>query len=56
MFNQDFSNFIESIHIKKLAEADEFGCVRAVQEFYADYLAVNRHIYSLNMPLAYHVK
>lgn len=35
--------------IKSLAEADEFECVRVVQEFYADYLAINPHLYSLNI-------
>ena len=36
--------------IKSLAEADEYECVRAIQEFYADYLALNPHLYSLNLP------
>jgi len=42
--------------IKSLAEADEFECVRVVQEFYADYLAINPHLYSLNIPNTYQVK
>lgn len=41
--------------IKTLAEADEFECVRVVQEFYADYLAINPHLYSLNIPNNYQV-
>ena len=41
--------------IKTLAEADEFECVRVVQEFYADYLAINPHLYSLNIPSTYQV-
>ena len=41
--------------IKTLAEADEFECVRVVQEFYADYLAINPHLYSLNIPNTYQV-
>lgn len=45
----DFTNFAEMSDIKRLAEADEFECVRVVQEFYADYLAVNPHLYSLNL-------
>lgn len=36
--------------IKSLAEADQYECVRAIQEFYADYLALNPHLYSLNIP------
>jgi len=42
--------------IKSLAEADEFECVRVIQEFYADYLVINRHLYSLNIPITYQVK
>lgn len=41
--------------IKTLAEADEFECVRVVQEFYADYLAISPHLYSLNIPNNYQV-
>jgi vacuolar protein sorting-associated protein 45 len=42
--------------IKALAEADEYECVRIVQEFYADYIAVNSHLYSLDIPITYEVK
>ncbi|CAF0962643.1 unnamed protein product [Adineta steineri] len=48
-----FTNFVEMSDIKCLAEADEFECVRVVQEFYADYLAINPHLYSLNIPNTY---
>ncbi|CAF0811095.1 unnamed protein product [Adineta ricciae] len=48
-----FTNFVEMSDIKTLAEADEFECVRVVQEFYADYLAINPHLYSLNIPSTY---
>ena len=41
--------------IKSLAEADEFECVRGVQEFYADYLAINPHLFSLNITENYQV-
>jgi hypothetical protein len=56
LFNLDFTNFVELNDIKSLAEADEFECVRVVQEFYADYLAINPHLYSLNIPNNYQVK
>jgi vacuolar protein sorting-associated protein 45 len=46
---------VEMSDIKSLAEADEFECVRVVQEFYADYLAINPHLYSLNIPNDYQV-
>lgn len=49
----DFTNFVEMSDIKSLAEADEFECVRIIQEFYADYLAINPHLYSLNIPNEY---
>lgn len=52
----DFTNFVEMSDIKCLAEADEFECVRVIQEFYADYLAMNPHLYSLNIPNTYHVR
>jgi vacuolar protein sorting-associated protein 45 len=42
--------------IKSLAEADEFECVRVIQEYYADYLAVNPHLYSLNISTTYQVE
>jgi hypothetical protein len=55
-FDLDFTNFVEMNDIKSLAEADEFECVRVIQEFYADYLAINPHLYSLNIPNNYQVK
>jgi vacuolar protein sorting-associated protein 45 len=42
--------------IKSIAVADEYECVRVIQEFYADYLAINPHLYSLNIPITYEVK
>jgi len=35
--------------IKSLADSDEQEVVREVQEFFADYLAVNQHVFSLNI-------
>ncbi len=52
----DFTNFVEMNDIKSIAEADEYECVRVIQEFYADYLAINPHLYSLNIPITYEVK
>ncbi len=42
--------------LKIVAEADEYACVQVVQVFYADYLAINAHLYSLNIPISYQVK
>lgn len=46
----DFSNIIPRTDIKYLAECDESESVREVKELYADYLAVNPNLFSLNIP------
>uniref|UniRef100_U3F5M0 Vacuolar protein sorting-associated protein 45 n=1 Tax=Micrurus fulvius TaxID=8637 RepID=U3F5M0_MICFL len=45
-----FSNVISKSDVKSLAEADEQEVVAEVQEFYGDYIAVNPHVFSLNLP------
>ncbi|KRZ59196.1 Vacuolar protein sorting-associated protein 45 [Trichinella nativa] len=49
-----FSNVISKSEVKQLAEADEFEVVREVQEFYADFVALGSHLFSLNLFPAYH--
>ncbi|NWR39930.1 VPS45 protein, partial [Tachuris rubrigastra] len=44
-----FSNVISKSDVKALAEADEQEVVAEVQEFYGDYIAVNPHVFSLNI-------
>lgn len=44
-----FSNVISKADIKTLAECDEQETVREVQEVFADYLAVDRHLFSFNI-------
>ncbi|GAB1606588.1 vacuolar protein sorting-associated protein 45-like [Argonauta hians] len=44
-----FSNVISKQDVKVLAEADDHEVVREVQEFYGDYIAVNPHLFSLNV-------
>ncbi|NXU21115.1 VPS45 protein, partial [Pardalotus punctatus] len=44
-----FSNVISKSDVKALAEADEQEVVAEVQEFYGDYIAVNPHVFSLNL-------
>ncbi|XP_077403878.1 vacuolar protein sorting-associated protein 45 [Vanacampus margaritifer] len=44
-----FSNVISKSEIKALAEADEQEVVAEVQEFYGDFVAVNPHVFSLNL-------
>ncbi|XP_062516696.1 vacuolar protein sorting-associated protein 45-like [Corticium candelabrum] len=45
-----FTNFIRQSDVKKLADADEQEVVKEVQEFYGDYIAVNPHLFSFNIP------
>ncbi|XP_051779610.1 vacuolar protein sorting-associated protein 45 [Erpetoichthys calabaricus] len=44
-----FSNVISKSDVKSLAEADEQEVVAEVQEFYGDFIAVNPHLFSLNL-------
>ncbi|KAI9088196.1 Sec1-like protein [Phlyctochytrium arcticum] len=46
-----FSNTLRKSDIERLAEVDEQEVVREVQEYYADYLAVNNELYSLDISL-----
>ena len=54
-FQIDFSNIIEKIDIKPLAENDEQEVVREVNELFADYLSINKHVFSINLPKCGHV-
>lgn len=47
----DMSNIITKGDIKTLAENDEQEVVRELEEFFADYLAVSPHLFSLNIPI-----
>ncbi|KAI8621728.1 Sec1-like protein [Chytriomyces sp. MP71] len=44
-----FSNTLKKSAIERLAEADETECVREVQEYYADFLAISNDLFSLNL-------
>ncbi|KAJ1569485.1 vacuolar protein sorting-associated protein 45 [Cladochytrium tenue] len=44
-----FSNTVKKSSLERLAEADEYECVREVQEFFADFLAVNSDLFSLGV-------
>eukprot|EP00105_Crassostrea_gigas_P035241 XP_019919389.1 PREDICTED: vacuolar protein sorting-associated protein 45 [Crassostrea gigas] len=50
-----FSNVISKQDVKVLAEADDQEVVREVQEFFGDYIAVNPHLFTLNIPGCCHV-
>lgn len=45
-----FTNVIEKMDVKSLAEIDEQEVVREVQEYFCDYVAVNSHVFSINTP------
>lgn len=49
----DWSNIVRKADIKTIAECDEYESVREVEEFYADYLAIAPHLFSLNIPVSY---
>ncbi|XP_076242830.1 vacuolar protein sorting 45 isoform X2 [Calliopsis andreniformis] len=44
-----FSNIIAKADIKLLAESDEQEVVKEIYEYYADYLAINPHLFSLGI-------
>lgn len=45
----DFSNIIRKSSLERLAEADDHEVVRAVHEYFADYLVINPDLMSLNL-------
>jgi vacuolar protein sorting-associated protein 45 len=45
----DFSNIIRKSSLERLAEADDHEVVRAVQEYFADFLVINPDLMSLNV-------
>jgi vacuolar protein sorting-associated protein 45 len=46
---KDFSNTVKKSTLERLAEADETECVREVQEYFADFLAINQDLFSFNL-------
>lgn len=44
-----FTNVVEKLDVKSLAENDEQEVVREVQEYFSDYIAVNTHVFSMNI-------
>jgi vacuolar protein sorting-associated protein 45 len=45
-----FTNMLKQNYIEQLASADAKEVVKSVQEYFADYYAVNRDLFSLNLP------
>lgn len=45
-----FTNFLGDSDLLSLAKSDENNAVEQVQEFYADYFAVNNDTFSFNYP------
>ncbi|MCJ1227061.1 vacuolar protein sorting-associated protein 45 [Toensbergia leucococca] len=48
-YNIYFSNVIRKSSLERLAEADDHEVVRAIQEYFADYIVVNPDLFSLNL-------
>ncbi|KAF2653740.1 vacuolar protein sorting-associated protein 45 [Lophiostoma macrostomum CBS 122681] len=48
-YNIYFSNIIKKSSLERLAEADDHEVVRAVQEYFADFLVINPDLMSLNL-------
>ncbi|GME38246.1 vacuolar protein sorting-associated protein 45 [Neofusicoccum parvum] len=48
-YNIYFSNIIRKSSLERLAEADDHEVVRAVHEYFADYLVINPDLMSLNL-------
>lgn len=44
-----FSNVLKASQLEALADADEHEVVQEVQEVYADYQAINPHLYSMGV-------
>ncbi|KAF2637807.1 vacuolar protein sorting-associated protein 45 [Massarina eburnea CBS 473.64] len=49
-----FSNIIKKSSLERLAEADDHEVVRAVQEYFADFLVINPDLMSLNLGYPIH--
>lgn len=49
-----FSNLLPRTDVKHLAEKDQSESVREIKEVYADYLAINNDLFSLNIPTSLH--
>ena len=43
------------MNLKLIAENDDQEVVRDVHEFFADYCAINQHVFSFNLEKAYNV-
>lgn len=48
-YNIYFSNIIRKSSLERLAEADDHEVVKAVQEYFADYVVINPDLMSLNL-------
>lgn len=48
-YNIYFSNIIRKSSLERLAEADDLEVVKAVQEYFADYIVINPDLMSLNL-------
>ncbi|KAL1871588.1 hypothetical protein VTK73DRAFT_1978 [Phialemonium thermophilum] len=49
-----FSNVVKKSYLERLAEADDHEVVKVVQEHFADYVVINRDLFSLSMAAPQH--
>jgi vacuolar protein sorting-associated protein 45 len=54
LIGADFSNIIKKSSLERLAEADDHEVVRAVQEYFADFLVINPDLMSLSLGFPQH--
>ena len=53
--HSDFTNVLQKSFIERLAEGDTHEVVREVQEYFADFVAVNQDLFSLNFTASDHI-
>ena len=53
MLIQVFSNSVKRAAIEKLAEVDDNQVIQQVEEYFADYIAVNTGLFTLNQSRQY---
>jgi vacuolar protein sorting-associated protein 45 len=53
--HSDFTNVLQKSFIERLAEGDTHEVVREVQEYFADFVAVNQDLFSLNFTANDHI-
>jgi vacuolar protein sorting-associated protein 45 len=53
-YNLYFSNVVKKSSLERLAEADNYEVVKVVQEYFADYIAINHDLFTLDLKHPHH--